>query len=160
MVAVVLEAVLRIGRRTLHHVALVNFAVASFVAIYFLSIPFSLVVLDAALAGFLLHLRYPEVFRVRGHDEANTENPPEEKTLNGSPSMLRNLKLLGVFFLLWAMPVGTLWLWRGGEDVLLDQAFFFTGAAFVTFGGAYSVLSYIADVAVNHYGWFSTEQMV
>jgi chromate transporter len=74
--------------------------------------------------------------------------------------MLRNLKLLATFFLLWIVPVGTLWLWRGGEDVLVEEASFFTGAAFVTFGGAYSVLSYIADVAVNGYGWLSAEQMV
>jgi chromate transporter len=160
VVAVVLEAVLRIGRRTLHHAALVAFAVISFVAIYFLSVPFPLVVLGAGLAGFLLHLRYPEVFRVRGHGEASVESPPEETASKGRPSQLRALKLLGIFLLLWITPVGALWLWRGGEDVLLDQAFFFTGAAFVTFGGAYSVLSYIADVAVNHYGWLSAEQMV
>ncbi len=160
VVAVVLEAVLRIGRRTLRHAVLVAFAVTSFIAFYFLSVPFPLVILSAALAGFLLHLRYPDVFRVRGHGAATAETPSEETAPNGRPPMLRNLKLLGVFLFLWAVPVGALWLWRGGEDVLIDQAFFFTGAAFVTFGGAYSVLSYIADVAVNQYGWLSTEQMV
>ena len=160
VVAVVLEAVLRIGRRTLHHAVLVAFAVTSFVAIYFLSIPFPLVILSAALAGFLLHLRYPDVLQVRSHGAEIAESPSEEKTSNGRPPMLRNLKLLGVFLFLWAVPVGALLLWRGGEDVLIDQALFFTGAAFVTFGGAYSVLSYIADVAVNQYGWLSTEQMV
>ncbi len=161
VVAVVAEAVLRVGRRTLRHAALVVFAVASFVAIYFLSVPFPLVVLGAALAGFLLHLRYPDAFRVRAHGGASAEEePPEEAAPNGSPSTLRNLRLLGVFLLLWAVPVGALWLWRGGEDVLVDEALFFTGAAFVTFGGAYSVLSYIADVAVNHYGWLTADQMV
>ena len=160
VVAVVLEAVLRIGRRTLRHAVLVAFAIASFIAIYFLSLPFPLVVLGAALAGFLLHLRYPDVFRGGGHGEATPENPSEEKVTNGRPSVLRNLMLLGLFVLLWAAPVGALWLWRGGEDVLLDLALFFTGAAFVTFGGAYSVLSYVADVAVNYYGWLSAEQMV
>jgi chromate transporter len=58
------------------------------------------------------------------------------------------------------VPVGAIFLWRGGEDVLFREALFFTGAAFVTFGGAYSVLSYVADVAVNNYGWLTTEQMV
>ncbi len=160
VVAVVLEAVLRIGRRTLRHAVLVAFAVTSFVAIYFLSVPFPLVILSAALAGFLLHLRYPGVFRVRGHGAAIAENPSEETAPNGRPPMLRNLRLLGVFLFLWAVPVGTLLLWRGEEDVLIDQALFFTGAAFVTFGGAYSVLSYIADVAVNQYGWLGADQMV
>jgi chromate transporter len=74
--------------------------------------------------------------------------------------MLRNLWLLGIFVVLWAVPVGTLYLWRGGEDVLVKEALFFTGAAFLTFGGAYSVLSYVADVAVNQYGWLAADQMV
>src|SRR5215212_1786600 len=79
---------------------------------------------------------------------------------NGRPSMLRNLRLLGTFVLLWALPLGALYLWRGGDDVLLKEALFFTGAAFLTFGGAYSVLSYVADVTVNHYGWLTADQMV
>lgn len=66
VVAVVFEAVLRIGKRTLRHSALILFAAASFVAIYFLSVPFPLVVGLAALAGYLLHFRYSEVFRARG----------------------------------------------------------------------------------------------
>ena len=53
-----------------------------------------------------------------------------------------------------------MWIWRGGEDVLFKEALFFTGAAFVTFGGAYVVLSYVADVAVSHYGWLTADQMV
>src|SRR5919199_3545564 len=80
VVSVVLEAVLRIGKRTLHHAALVAFAVASFVAIYFLSVPFPLVVAAAGLAGFLLHFRYPEVFRTRGHGGGGgggEESPPK-----------------------------------------------------------------------------------
>ena len=163
VVAVVLEAVLRIGRRTLHHAVLVAFAVASFVAIYFLSVPFPLVVLGAALAGLLLHLRYPGVFQICGHGGTppeEAEHPSGEAISRERPSMPRNLKLLGAFILLWVVPVGALWLWRGGEDALIDEALFFTGAAFVTFGGAYSVLSYIADVAVNSYGWLTAEQMV
>jgi chromate transporter len=162
VVAVVLEAVLRIGKRTLHHAALVAFAVASFIAIYFLSVPFPLVVGAAGLAGFLLHFRYPEVFRTRGHggDSEEEEDPSQEARPGRRPSMLRNLKLLGLFVVLWAAPVGALMLWRGGGDVLVQEALFFTGAAFVTFGGAYSVLSYIADVAVNGYGWLTAHQMV
>ena len=74
--------------------------------------------------------------------------------------MLRNLRLLGIFLILWVVPVGAIYVWRGGEDVLVREALFFTGAAFLTFGGAYSVLSYVADVAVNGYGWLTADQMV
>ena len=65
-----------------------------------------------------------------------------------------------MFVVLWAVPVGALYFWRGSEDVLVKEALFFTGAAFLTFGGAYSVLSYVADVAVNGYGWLTADQMV
>ena len=163
VIAIVVEAVLRIGGRTLHHAALVAFAVASFVAIYFLSVPFPLVVAAAALGGILLQRFVPDAFRARGHGSATAEEEEEvlDQTTSGErPSALRNLRLLGTFFVLWAVPVGAIWVWRGGEDVLFREALFFTGAAFITFGGAYSVLSYIADVAVNQYGWLTADQMV
>jgi len=167
VIAIVVEAVSRIGRRTLHHAALVAFAVASFIAIYFLSVPFPLVIGGAALAGLLLQRWRPEIFRAGGHGSAaqGEEGGEGDAALdrtpsNGRPSMLRNLRLVGTFLVLWAVPVGAVWLWRGGEDVLFREALFFTGAAFVTFGGAYAVLSYVADVAVNTYGWLSAEQMV
>jgi chromate transporter len=163
VIAIVVEAVLRIGRRTLHHAALVVFAIASFVAIYFLSVPFPLVVLGAALAGLLLQRWWPEIFRPSGHgggDSAEDAETADESAGGRRTSLLRNLRLVGVFLVLWAVPVGTIFLWRGGEDVLFREALFFTGAAFVTIGGAYSVLSYVADVAVNTYGWLTTEQMV
>jgi chromate transporter len=163
VIAIVVEAVLRIGRRTLHHAALVAFAIASFVAIYFLSVPFPLVVLGAALAGLLLQRWWPEIFRPSGHgggDSAEDAETADESAGGRRTSLLRNLRLVGVFLVLWAVPVGAIFLWRGGEDVLFREALFFTGAAFVTIGGAYSVLSYVADVAVNTYGWLTTEQMV
>ena len=160
VIAVVIEAVVRIGKRTLHHGVLVAFAVASFVAIYFLSVPFPLVVAAAALGGLLLRSHLPQAFRARGHGDAPDEDVAPQRETGERPPLLRNLGMVGVFVSLWVLPVGALWLWRGGEDVLVQQALFFTGAAFVTFGGAYSVLSYVADVAVEHYGWLTADQMV
>src|SRR5215204_4357990 len=146
VIAIVVEAVLRIGKRTINHWVLVGFAVLAFVALYFLSVPFPLVVLVAAIAGLL--------------SSEEEESAIDRTASNGRPSVLRNLRLLGIFVILWALPLGALYLWRGGEDVLVKEALFFTGAAFLTFGGAYSVLSYVADVAVNHYGWLTADQMV
>lgn len=159
VIAVVLSAVLRIGGRTLSHSVLVAFAVAAFVAIYFLSVPFPLVVAAAALAGVSLQRFLPEVFSTGGHAPAEGPDPTGEENARRT-SALRNLKLVGFFVLLWAVPVGGLFMWRGGEDVLVREALFFTGAAFVTFGGAYAVLSYIANVAVTGYEWLSADQMV
>ncbi len=160
VIAIVVEAVMRIGKRTLNHALLVGFAVLAFIALYFLSVPFPLVVLAAAIGGLLLSRWVPAAFRGGGHGSSEEESAIDRASSNGRPSVLRNLRLLGTFVVLWAVPVGALYLWRGGEDVLVREALFFTGAAFLTFGGAYSVLSYVADVAVNGYGWLTADQMV
>ncbi len=161
VIAIVVEAVLRIGKRTLDHGILVVFAILAFVALFFLSVPFPLVVVAAAVGGLLLSRAVPEAFRGGGHGvEEEDEGAVDRSPSSGRPSMLRNLRLLGTFFVLWAVPVGAVWIWRGGEDVLVREALFFTGAAFVTFGGAYAVLSYVSDVAVNGYGWLTADQMV
>jgi chromate transporter len=162
VIAIVLEAVIRIGKRALNHRLLVAFAVLAFVALYFLSVPFPLVVLAAAVGGLLLSRVVPDAFRGGGHgpSEGEEASAVDRVAANGRPSLPRNLRLLGTFLVLWAVPVGALWLWRGGEDVLVGEALFFTGAAFVTFGGSYAVLSYISDVAVNNYGWLTADQMV
>lgn len=161
VIAIVVEAVLRIGKRTLNHSILFAFAILAFIALYFLSVPFPLVVIAAAIGGLLLSRVVPAAFQVGGHgSSADEESIIDRTTRNGRPSALRNLRLLVIFLVLWAVPIGALYLWRGGEDVLVREALFFTGAAFVTFGGAYAVLSYISDVAVNTYGWLTADQMV
>jgi chromate transporter len=162
VIAIVVEAVMRIGKRTLNHAVLVAFAVLAFVALYFFSVPFPLVVLAAAIGGLLLSYPVPDAFRGGGgHGSSEEEESAVDRAgSNGRPSVLRNLRLLAIFLVLWAVPVGAIWIWRGGEDVLVKEALFFTGAAFLTFGGAYSVLSYVADVAVNQYGWLTADQMV
>jgi chromate transporter len=144
VIAIVVEALLRIGRRTINHRVLVGFAVLAFVALYFLSVPFPLVVLIAAIAGLLLSRTSfaRDAFRAGGHGSSE-EYAIDQTASNGRPSVLRNVRLLGTFILLWAVPLGALYLWRGGDDVLVKEALFFTGAAFLTFGGAYSVLSYV-----------------
>jgi len=161
VIAIVAEAVMRIGKRALGHAALVAFAVLAFVALFFLSVPFPLVVLAAAIGGVVLQRFAPDAFRQGGHGSGEEEaSAVDEASSNVRPSAMRNLRLLGTFLVLWAVPVGAVWIWRGGEDVLVKEALFFTGAAFVTFGGAYAVLSYISNVAVNGYGWLSADQMV
>ena len=161
IIAVVVEAVFRIGKRALGHPALVAFAVLAFVALYFLGLPFPLVILAAALGGVVLRRFVPDAFRVGGHGASDEEDAAVYAApQRARPSAFRNLRLVGTFVLLWIVPVAAIYAWRGGEDVLLQEALLFTGAAFVTFGGAYAVLSYISDVAVNDYGWLTADQMV
>ena len=168
VIAVVLAAVLRIGKRTLHHPVLVGIAMASFVAIALLRVPFPAVVLGAGLAGLVLQRRYPDAFRARGHGSSRAESDPSEphalvqpdpEHVDARPSWARAARIVLVCVALWAVPVGALWLWRGPGDVLVREALFFTQAAFVTFGGAYAVLAYIAEQAVNTYRWLSPDEM-
>jgi chromate transporter len=161
VIAIVVEAVVRVGKRALRHPLLYAIAAAAFIALFFLHIPFPLVIIAAGLAGFLLQSRWPEVFRAQGHGGAAHRSETEAEAEPAQyPPLSRLLKILGIFLVLWAIPVGALWLWRGGGDVLVQEALFFTGAAFVTFGGAYAVLAYIADVAVNRFDWLDAAQMV
>jgi chromate transporter len=156
VIAIVVEAVVRIGRRALKHPVLIGLAAVAFVALYFFDVPFPVVVLSAGLFGAIASTRWPEVFRTQGHGGSATAMDVVDVV---QPSGGRVLRILVVFLVLWAVPVGLIFLWRGPQDVLTQEALFFTQAAFVTFGGAYAVLSYIAQVAVEA-GWLDSAQMV
>ncbi len=160
VIAIVLEAVLRIGRRTLTHPVLLAFAALAFVTLAILRLPFPFVVFAAGFAAWMLQRWYPQVFTPRGHTTTGSTALRDDIPLLALPTWRRNMTIIGIFLALWIIPVGSVAIWRGGDDVLTRLALFFTQAAFVTFGGAYAVLSYIADVAVNHYGWLSAEQMI
>ena len=163
VVAVVVEAVIRIGKKALNHGLLYAIAAAAFAGVFFLGIPFPYIVAGAALAGLLLQYPFPGVFCkgdfhpesreciLPGEDEGQSPSP--------RPGLTHILKIFGICFLLWALVVGSLFLWLGPDDTLSRMALFFTKAAFVTFGGAYAVLSYIADVGVTS-GWLTAQQML
>jgi chromate transporter len=161
VIAIVASAVLRIGKKTLCHWGLAAYAVAAFAALHFFHVPFPYVIGGAAISATVLERFWPHVFESCkiGHD-ACTDTQIGENSGNSHPSMQRNLRLVATFLLLWGLPVTGLWLWRGALDVLVQEAILFSKAAFVTFGGAYAVLTYIADMAVNHYGWLDAHQMV
>jgi chromate transporter len=156
VLGIVLEAVMRIGRRALRHPALYLFAAAAFVCIFVLGVNFPWIVLGAALAGAALQSRCPVIFH-RG-------DPESSKTTSEAPAnyppVSRAVKIVLIFLLLWAIPAAAVLAWRGTDDVLWQETVFFTKAAFVTFGGAYAVLSYVADAAVNHFHWLSAREMV
>lgn len=162
VVAVVVEAVLRIGKKTLKHRFLYGFAALAFVAIFIFKVPFPYIVAAAALGGMLMQRPMPEVF-CKGRFIPQTrecrieiESAPDN---NVRPSLGHVARVFAVCFGLWTIPVGAIWLWRGGGDTLTQIGLFFTKAAFITFGGAYAVLSYITDVAVSS-GWLSTREML
>lgn len=162
VVAIVAEAVLRIGKKALKHPLLYGFAAAAFIGIFGLSLPFPLIIALAVAGGLAFRNRFPRVFCKGEFDEETRECRMEEET--GSRGQTRAslghvARVFGVCLFLWLAVVGTIWLFRGTGDPLSQIAVFFTKAAFVTFGGAYAVLSYITDVAVSS-NWLSMEQML
>jgi chromate transporter len=162
VVAVVIEAVLRIGKKALKHRELYAFAAAAFIAIYFFKVPFPYIVAAAALAGLFMRRWLPKVFCKGRFDAQTGECHAELESSMGRniarPSFGHVARIFFICLVLWAIPIGSIWLWRGG-DTLTQIGLFFTKAAFVTFGGAYAVLSYITNVAVSS-GWLSTQQML
>jgi len=163
VVAVVIEAVLRIGQKALKHGVLYAFGALAFIAIFFFKVPFPYIVAAAALGGLLMQRWLPQVFCKGSFDpqirECHIEAEPETGQKNTAPSFSHVLRVSLICLGLWALVVGVVWGWRGFSDVLTQIALFFTKAAFVTFGGAYAVLSYINEVAVGS-GWLIPQQML
>jgi chromate transporter len=163
VVAVVVEAVLRIGKKALKHLVLYGFAAGAFIAIYFFKIPFPYIIAAAALGGLLMQHGLPQVFCKGAFDTQTRECRIEAETGNAqnttAPSFAHVIRVFLICLALWILVLAALWAWRGFGDVLIQIALFFIKAAFVTFGGAYAVLSYITDFAVRN-GWLTTEQML
>jgi chromate transporter len=156
VVAIVLEASIRIGRRALKGVLLAGIAMASFVGNAGLGVPFPVLVLAAGIAGFAVGRVRPELLGLRGGEAASlTADAPSPQG-----TWRRNLRVIAVGLALWVLPVVGLLAWRGPESVFVREALFFSRAAMITFGGAYAVLGYIRDVAVGHYGWLGAGEMM
>jgi chromate transporter len=169
VLSIVVEAVVRIGKRALKNQILVGLAAAAFVGIFFLSIPFPIVILGAACIGFVGGSLGLAAFQgVRGHGPAAAKSPDalvdsllgEQVPEHAKPSVARALKIATVWLVLWLAPVAALLLAFGGSDVLSEIAVFFSKMAMVTFGGAYAVLAYVAQQAVEHYGWLRPGEML
>ncbi len=161
--AVVIEAVVRIGRKVLKNRAMLVLAAAAFVAVFFFELPFPLIVLGAGLVGMAGGRLRPDLFCViRGH-QADGGDEEASHHLQGAsirPTFGRALRVAAVWLTLWIAPIIALWMWLGREHVLVQEGVFFSKAAVVTFGGAYSVLAYMAQQAVEVYGWLQPGEML
>ncbi|HEY0974201.1 MAG TPA: chromate efflux transporter [Solimonas sp.] len=154
--AIVVEAVLRVGRKALKSRALWGLAGLAFVAIFAFGVPFPLIVLGAGLCGWLL--ARGGAATVTGADAgAGIAEPVPEASLPGTPWTLR---VLWAGAALWGLPVLLLILMLGLQHVYTEEALFFSKMAVVTFGGAYAVLAYMTQQAVERYGWLSTGEMM
>ena len=164
VVAIVIEAVIRIGKRTLRSPALLAIAAASFLAITLFNAPFPLIILAAGVLGWLVGTRRPDWFPLGGHGRAkDTPEPPallpdDERV--GTAESRSALRAAVIALLLWVLPVIGLVLILGTANIFTQEALLFSKAAIVTFGGAYAVLGYVAQQAVDRYGWITPNDMI
>ena len=168
VLAVVAQAVVRVGSRALRNNVMRGIAAAAFVAIFFLHAPFPLIVLLTALAGYLGGRAGLAAFRGgggHGPSDGNVVHDRDTALGEGLPDHARpnlgwSLKISALFLFLWLAPVIALLALLGPDDVFTRIATFFSQMAVVTFGGAYAVLAYVAQQAVGTYGWVTPGEML
>jgi chromate transporter len=167
--AIVLFAALKIGRRALAHRALWIISVLSFIAIFVFNIPFPIIVICAALIGMWGGKKYPAIFSAQAHSTNATNTVENSVAIIGDHTptpeharfSVRSTLHKGILGgLLWALPITGLIVFFGWNALYPQLAWFFTKAALLTFGGAYAVLPYVYQGAVEHYQWVSASQMI
>jgi chromate transporter len=159
VLAIVASATLSIGSRALRHPVKYLIAVGSFCALFFFKVSFPLVIFSAALAGLIGVHFFPKIGEMAaptGRAAPDSMSLPEHIR----PSLGHALRVLAACLACWIIPLVALGLWRGSEDVLFLEGIFFSKAAVVTLGGAYSVLPYVAQQAVDYFHWLTPDQMI
>ena len=165
--AIVVQAAHRIGSRALKNNFLIAIAAASFVAIFALNVPFPIIVVVAALVGLIGGRMSPASFSASGgHASTQASFGPaliDDHTPTPSHAMFtwkRFLKVLLAGAVLWTMPMAFLMMQHGWDHTLTQMSWFFTKAALLTFGGAYAVLPYVYQGAVEQFSWVTATQMI
>lgn len=167
IIAIVIEAVLRISKKALKNRMMVLLAALAFAAMYFFHVPFPLVIIAAGVIGWIGG-RYSEhhFFVLKPQTKSATDTtavPPADRNVSEpyyQPSAMRALRVTVICLLLWFAPIGVCWSVFGASSVYFQEGIFFSKMAVVTFGGAYSVLAYVAQQAVEVFGWLSAPEML
>ena len=152
VLAIVLDAVIRIGRKTLTGPWLIGLAALAFLAIFVFQAPFPAIVLGAAVIGYLAH-------RMTGGSSTTAETPGTAQR-PARELIRRSLRIAGIFLALWLGTILAALAIAGPESVYTQASLFFSKLAVVTFGGAYAVLGYMAQQAVELYGWLAPGEML
>ena len=155
VLAIVAAAIVRIGARVLKNPAMWALAVLAFAALFFANAPFPLIVLGAGVCGFFGGKFRPDWFVV-----LQSHGPTSPKPAGPPPTFARAAKVLAVGLVLWWAPILAAGAWLGWNGTLFREGVFFSKAAMVTFGGAYAVLPYVSQQAVEHYAWLTPGQML
>jgi chromate transporter len=165
VIALVAWATIRIGKKALSNWLMRGVAIAAFLAIFVVHVPFPFIVLSALVIGFVGGAVRPDLFDVGVAEEledneriALRDDAP--RAAHTVPSRTRALVILAVGLVVWLVPIALIAAWRGSGDTLTEMGWFFTRASLVTFGGAYAVLAFVNVAAVQTYGWLLPGQMV
>ena len=162
VIAIVVSAVKRIGSKALKSPSLWALAVAAFGAIFFLKISFVIIILTAVLIGYIGGKFYPKQFPAgKGHGKPSVEDAPSVELPPSPPASLgRTLTVSTICLTLWWLPVLAAGYLLGWRSIQFQEGLFFSKAALVTIGGAYAVLPYVAQMAVENHGWLTQKQMM
>ncbi len=165
VLAIVMQAVVRVGKRALRNPVMIGLAAIAFIAIFFFNMPFPIIIMAAGLIGYVgAKLGRPEFSaiehgggkKVAAIDSMLVGELPDHVR----PTVARALRVSAVWLALWLLPVAALLAAYGEANVFSQIALFFSKMAMVTFGGAYAVLAYVAQQAVEHYHWVQPREML
>jgi chromate transporter len=163
VLAIVAHAVARVGARALGHPALVALAVAAFAALAVFGVAFPAVIAAAAAVGWALGRWAPRTIPIgpgNGQDDGPAPLISDDALHSEAPDRAHAARVLAIGIVVWGTPLLLVAWLTGTESVFTQQGLFFSGAALVTFGGAYAVLAYVAQKAVEVYGWLAPGEMV
>jgi chromate transporter len=167
VLAIVLQALHRVGSRVLKSTPMQALAGLAFIGIFFLGVPFPLIVLGAGVVGFVAAQMGSAAFQVGGsHGEGKNGVPDSDSILgedmpeHAHPTVERALRVSAVWLSLWVVPVIAVLIALGPHQTFTEIGVFFSKMAVVTFGGAYAVLAYMAQQAVEVYGWLTPGEML
>ena len=160
--AIVVFAVIRIGRKALRNPLMWSIAAGAFAGIFFFKVPFPVIVLSAGIIGFAGGKLAPALFSAanKSENELSVLGDDGETPEHAKPSLSRAVRVCLACGLLWWLPILALGFWLGWHHTLFQEGIFFSKAAVVTFGGAYAVLPYVAQQAVEQYHWLGPGQMM
>jgi chromate transporter len=161
VLAIVVAAVVRIGQKALKTAPLWLVAGVAFIAIFFFRVPFPTIVFGGALVGLLGKRLLPGYFSPqRDAEEAQAPAKPARTDSVRPRHYLGSIKVVVIIAVIWACPLVLAGLWLGPQHTVFREAIFFSKAAVVTFGGAYAVLPYVSQQAVESYHWLAPGQML
>src|SRR6266481_3894538 len=166
VLAIVIQAVVRVGSRALRNRIMIALAAIAFIAIFFFDVPFPIIIITAGVIGYVGAKSGRPEFAAMGHGNGGKHATTTESLLgeelpaHARPNVPRALRVSAVWLVLWLFPVAALLIAFGQANVFSQIALFFSKMAMVTFGGAYAVLAYVAQQAVEHYHWVSPREML